>query len=186
MPEIEEPTEGTEESTESQTTGTEPDDGEDDVTKVKRQATHWQREAKKKDKTLTDLQAELERLREANQTEAEKAIEASRKEARKEAESEWKGKWQRERVTTEAMRVMNGRVSDPRLAFPLLDLDAVLDDDGEVDPKALKKAVDDLIEEYPSLALADAPSHHMDLGPKRTAKAPQNMNDLLRRAAGRV
>lgn len=132
------------------------------------------------------LNAELEKLREATQSDQEKALNKARKEGQQAAETEWKTKWRKERVTSEAMRLMNGRVSDPRLALPHLDLgDDVLDDDGTVDRKALQQAIDGLLDEYPALAVADPPTHHGDLGPKRSTRAPLDMNSLLRQAAGR-
>jgi hypothetical protein len=180
-PAAEQPEEGTQDESR---TASQPDDSTED-TDWKALARKWEREAKRGTSALTKAQQELVSLREANQSEAEKALEAARREGAKAAETEWKSKWQQERLRGEALRVMNGKVSDPRLAFPHLQLDGVMDDDGEVDTKALKKAVDALLEEYPALAVSDSPNHHLDLGPKRTAKAPQNMNDLLRQAAGR-
>jgi hypothetical protein len=172
--------------TESRTASTEPETDAED-TDWKALARKWEREAKKGNSALTKAQQEMERLREANQTEAEKALEAARREGQQSAEKEWKSKWQTERLRGEALRAMNGRVSDPRLAFPHLDLDGLMDDEGTVDTKALSKAIDALLDEYPALAASDSgSSHHLDLGPKRTTKAaPQDMNALLRQAAGR-
>lgn len=164
----------------------EADDTGHEDTDWKAQARKWEREAKKHSSAASKAQTEMERLREANQSEAEKALEAARREGAKAAEAEWKTKYQQERLRGEALRAMNGKVTDPRLAFPHLDLDEVMNESGDVDTRALNKAIDALLDEYPALAAGDAPNHHLDLGPKRsTAKAPQDMNDLLRRAAGR-
>jgi hypothetical protein len=149
-------------------------------------ARKWEREAKKNQTTAAKAMEEAERIREANSTEAEKALAAARREGQQAAEKEWKTKWQTERLHGEALRLMNGKVSDPRLAFPHLDLDGVMDDNGKVNSKALEKAVDDLLAEFPALSAATA-GHHMDLGPKQNNTRPtKDMNDLLRRAAGRT
>jgi len=161
-------------------------DGGEESTDWKAMARKWEKEAKAKSAAAAKAEADAQRLREATQTDAEKALEAARREGAKNAEAEWKAKWITERGTNAALRAMNGRVADPRLAMPLLDLKEVVDDKGEVDKDALAKAVDDLLEEYPALAAGGAPTtHHGDLGPKSTQRLPQDMNALLRRAAGR-
>lgn len=173
-------------TTDSRTASPQADDSTEE-TDWKALARKWEREAKKNSTAATKASTELERLREANQSAEEKALAAARREGAKAAEAEWKGKWAQERIRGEALRLMNGRVSDPRLAFPHLDLGSdVLADDGSVDATALKSAIDSLLDEYPALALGEAPVHHGDLGPKQNARATHHddMNALLRATAG--
>lgn len=149
----------------------------------KAMARKWEREAKRNSNALSKVNSEVESLREAQKTESEKALDAARREGYSKAESEWKVKWRKERVTTEAIRAMSGRVSDPRLALPHLRLpDDAVDDNGEVNRDALAQAVDDLLAEYPALAIngTSTARHHADIGPKRNPRKEVDANDLLR------
>lgn len=147
-----------------------PAEGEDDITRIKRQARAHERENDKLRKQLADMQA-------AAQSEQDKALTAARDEGRADAFTQFKGKL----VGAEALRAMAGKVTNPKLALPHLDLDGIeVAGDGTIDEAALTAAVDDLLATYPELAAVPA-IHHADLGPRRPAAATRDdPNDLLR------
>jgi hypothetical protein len=148
----------------------EPAEGEDDLAKIKRQARAHERENDKLRKQLADMQA-------AAQSEQDKALTAARDEGRADAFTQFKARL----VGAEALRVMSGKVSNPKLALPHLDLDGIeVAGDGTVDEAALTAAVDDLLATYPELAAVPA-VHHADLGPRpQPAATRDDPNDLLR------
>lgn len=145
----------------------------------------WKQRAKSAEaeaKRVKQLEGELEKLRELNQTEAEKALEAARKEGAQAAESEWGTRYAKAQLELAVFRNAGTRFADPEDALRFLDLDEVTKD-GNVDPKALTKAVDDLLAAKPYLAVQSgtptAPS-----GP-RSPSPTEDMNQLIRRTAGR-
>jgi hypothetical protein len=148
----------------------EPAEGEDDLAKIKRQARAHERENDKLRKQLADMQA-------ATQSEQDKALTAARDEGRTDAFTQFRSRL----VGAEAMRAMAGRVTNPKLALPHLDLDGIeVSQDGAVDEGALTAAVDDLLAAYPELATVPA-VHHADLGPRpQPAATRDDPNDLLR------
>ncbi len=169
-------------------TGTEP---EDDLSKAKRHASHWQTEAKKVAKEREQLRAELERLQEASQTEQEKALNEAAKKAREEAVSEWRPRYEGLIKRNTALQLLGGRVKAPSLLLPHLNLDSIeIDESGQVDETAIRVAIDRVLEEYPFLANEDgsggAPIHHGDLGPRRNSTSGKHdPNELLRAALRR-
>jgi hypothetical protein len=62
----------------------------------------------------------------------------------------------------------------------LLDLDEFkVDDDGDVDPRAVKKAIDDLVKQYPDLATKKVQGGG-DGGPRGGASSGSDMNQTIR------
>jgi len=107
-------------------------------------------EAKAWRKQLRDTQAELEAIKAAGQSDAEKAIAA----ARTEGASEYQKKWRASVLANTALSVLveNG-VTATEPALRSLDLDDVeVDDDGKPDRAAIEKRVTDLLTRYPIFA----------------------------------
>jgi hypothetical protein len=184
------PTEGgstTEDTTAVTSRGSEaPPEPEDDLSKSKRQANHWQTEARKASKELTAAQAELEALRLSQKSEHEQAIEKARREGADEATGVWQAKFHTAARRNEALRVMGkAGVSAPDLVMPHLNLDEVeVDADGHVDAAAIEAALQVVLETYPMLAAPDGhpTTHHADLGPKKPAPRGTDVNAALRAA----
>jgi hypothetical protein len=157
---------------------------EDDLSKSKRHASHWQAQARRAEKERNEAKAELEALRLSQKSEHEQAVEKARKEGATEAAQTWRERFHVAARRNEAMRIMSGRVVDPDLVMPHLGLDDVgVDDDGNVDTSAIEAAVAAALERYPVLAHQDGqPTHHADLGPKRRPAQTTDVNRALREA----
>lgn len=98
-------------------------------------------------------ESELEKLRDAQRSESEKAVEKARKEATEQARSEVLAAANRRILTAEVRAAAGGRLADPLDAVRLLDVDAFsVNEDGEVDTKAITKAIDGLLDAKPYLA----------------------------------
>lgn len=168
-----------------QPTGTEP---EDDLAKSKRQATHWQSEARKANKELNSARAELEALRLSQKSEHEQAVEKARREGLEEATKEWRSKFHDAARRNEARRLMNAAgVTAPDLVEPHLHLDDVeVDENGHVDSDTIEKRLRELGEQYPFLFGTDGQPgnhiHHADLGPKQRIARTRDVNADLRAA----
>lgn len=154
----------------------------------RQRASQAERASKTAARQLKQVTAELELLRQAGASDSEKAIAQAKKEAateaRKEALAEANGRLVRAEVRTAAA----AEKIDPALAVKLLDLDDFdVDDDGEIDTKAITKAVKALIEEHPYLTgEGDGRVRgSADGGSRRTATPADDMNTLMRRAIGR-
>lgn len=103
----------------------------------------WKAMARKHEREAKKAAAELDRVRKANQSEQEKAIDAARDEGRKEA-SVAAG----ERLAAAEIRAaLKGLVPDPKAIVEDLNLNRYVGDDGEVDEKAVKA----LAEKYAAL-----------------------------------
>lgn len=134
------------------------------------------------EKRARDFEAELTRIRESSMSEQEKAVEAARREARAEA-----GKAFNTRLVQAEMRAAAaGKLSDPEDAIRFLDLETfAVDDDGQVDNKAIAKALDELLKAKPYLAAsATRPTGTADQG-ARGSGAGSDMNQLIRGAIRR-
>ena len=88
-------------------------------------------------------------------SDTEKAVAAAKAEGRTEALSAVNGRILRAEVKAAAA----GKLADPEDACSMLDLDAFkVGDDGNVDTKAIVKAIDDLVKAKPYLASGAKPS----------------------------
>ncbi|GAB3952532.1 hypothetical protein GCM10029976_090900 [Kribbella albertanoniae] len=160
---------------------------EDDLAKAKRQARHWESEAKKRDKALADATTRLSALEEQHKSAEDKALDQARKEGTDKANTEWSAKYRTLAVRSAAVSMLSGVVTAPDLALPHLDLSAIdVADDGTVDADALKAQVEAVLEKYPVLAVdadGNQPPHpHADLGPRKTPPAQKSVSDQLREA----
>lgn len=129
-------------------------------------------------KVRQKLERDFKKLQEQNQTEAEKALEAARAEGRAEANSVANTRLLRAELKAAA----SGVLQDPDDAVRLLDLDEFeVGDDGEIDTKALRAAVDRLAAAKPYLAAGAKPAPLPGGG--ATPSRDSSMDDFLRQAA---
>jgi hypothetical protein len=124
-------------STEPSTT-----DGNAELKLTQRDLMKWKKQAR-------DAAEEIERLKAASATDAEKAIAA----AKLEGASEFRTKWARAQVQNAALTILSRKgVTATELALGALDVSGLdIDDNGHVDTKDLEARVDDVIKRYPIL-----------------------------------
>lgn len=168
--------------------GNEPDDLET----WKSDARKWERRAKENAdaaKRATEAEARLAEIENSSKSDHEKEIDKVRTEAAEEARKEATAAANRRIVTAEVKAIAAGKLADPTDAVRLLDLEEfVLNDDGEVDTKAVNDAVTRLLKEKPYLA-ADTKRKHGDGDQGARGRSGSNsgsMNDLIRQKAGRA
>lgn len=145
----------------------------------------WKAQARKHEeraKANAAAAKELERLKREGMSDQDKAVAEAKAQARAEALKETAA----ERVGDAAVAAAAGKLANPELARRLLDLPALLDDEGNFDRKAIAKAVDQLVKDEPYLAANGngKPSGSGD-GGARGSKPAADMNAWLRTAAGR-
>jgi len=99
-----------------------------------------------------ETEAELERLRDANRSETEKAIAAARREGEKAGRDaaaaefgQQRADLQRRRTADRVALAATGRLADPQKAAGFLNLDALAGDDGEPDDAKIGQAIDQLV-----------------------------------------
>jgi hypothetical protein len=123
-------------------------------------------------------QTELEKLRNATQTEQEKALHAARTEGAQEAAKKYGTRLVRTEFDAAAGR--RNPDFDTAAALEYVDLAKFVGEDGEPDTKAIKAAVERLVP-----AAAGGPAS-VDGGARTTAVTGNDMNQLIRKAAGRA
>lgn len=139
-------------------------------------------DARKEARRVKDLEAELDKVRNANATDAEKALNAAKAEGAAEANSR-----ANERILRAEVRALAGKFADPADALNFVDLtEFKVNDNGDVDTKAITKALDAVLAEKPYLAAATGPRVPGVPTGARQASGGPSMNDLLRQAAGRA
>lgn len=99
-------------------------------------------------KRTEKVERELAELRRAAMTDQEKAVAEARTEGERIASRKLAAKLLDAEVRAQAA----GKLADPADAAKLLDLETLLDDEGEFDPKEIAKALDDLVKAKPYLA----------------------------------
>jgi hypothetical protein len=133
------------------------------------------------ERAVKEAQAELEKLREASLSETERAISQARREAREEATRDLNSRL----VRAEAKAVATGRLADPEDIVRYVDLSQFeVDENGNVDVKALNKEIDTLLKAKPYLA-AQRVGGDVDSGARGKVTTGNDMNSMIRRAAGR-
>lgn len=161
------------------------DAGKKAIQAERARAAEAEKASKAAQRQLKAVQDELAQLRAAGLSDTDKAIEKAKTEARAEAEKELLAKANTRLVRAEIRAAATGTL-DPELAVKLLDpAEFDVDDDGEVDRKAISRAIKGLIETHPNLASARTPGS-ADGGARGTAPSGADMNQMLRRAAGRA
>jgi hypothetical protein len=123
---------------------------------------------------LRKAEGELSKLKESSSSE----IEQARAEARQEALTEATAEANKRIVRAEVIAAGAGKLQDPTDAIGHLDLDKFeVNENGEVDRKALTAAVDELLKSKPYLGATRDP----EFGKRPTATGgKQNMNDLIK------
>lgn len=148
----------------------ETDDGTTEdprVAKANREAMTYRRE-------LRQAQAELKKLREANQTETEKALAEAEQRGKTTALTQVGARLARAELKAAAAGKVDPAALDGFLEYA--DLSRFVGDDGEPDTKAITAAIKKLGGE-------DRPTNY-DGGARTTAAKPTDMNSLIRHAAG--
>lgn len=134
--------------------------------------------AKAAEKRAKAAESELEKLRLANASESEKALAAAKAEGRTEALTVANGRLLRAEVKAAAAGVLQ----DPDDAVSMIDLEQFeIDDDGNVDIKAITAEVQRLAKAKPYLAAGAKPTALPGGG--ATPSTGQSMDDLIRAAA---
>ncbi len=151
------------------------------------------RNAEKARKAAEARAAELEerfaKLEEGQKSETEKALEKARKEAGDAATKEATAKANARILRAEVKAAAGGKFADPADAVRFVDLDQFEVDEanGEVDAKAIAKALDVLGTEKPYLlANGRKPAGDADQGARGSSAGTGDMNNLIRSAAGRA
>lgn len=108
------------------------------------------REAEKQSKELAD---ELAKIKDANKSEQEKALDKARKEATEAATADVTSGFQKRILNAEVKARAAGKLAYPDDAPRLLDLDVaeLFDEDGEVKADVIDRALDALVESRPRL-----------------------------------
>lgn len=133
--------------------------------------------ARAAERRAKDLERRLAEIESANQTEAEKAVAAARAEGRTEALSVAN----RRVVAAEVKAAAAGVLQDPDDAVSMLDLDQFgVDDDGNVDLKAIKAEIAALAKAKPYLSVGAKPAP-LPAGGAMPSSGP-SMDDALRAA----
>lgn len=187
MPDTDAPLEGTDQlDHESGETPEPPADGEStdppeestsQIQALRRENASWRTR-------LRETEAERDRLRETASTDQESAVAAAREEARAEARAEALAESNARLLRAEVLAAAAGRLRDPSDAVSMLDLSQFqVDDNGEVDRKALATAVDELVKAKPYLAGIRDPE--FGARPPAPVGGP-SMDDFIRKAAGRA
>lgn len=178
--------ETTETSTETTETSTGTAEGKD----WQAEAEKWKQLARKHESTAkgnADAVKRLAEIEEASKSEQEKAVTAAKAEADKAARAEVTERYQRRIVTAEVKAAAGGKLADPADAVRLLDLAQFdLDENDEVDGKAVAKAIDDLLKAKPYLAAKQSKAGgDAGQGPREEAEASTGFGPTRLRAARR-
>lgn len=160
-----------------------PDQSDQQLGDAGKRALQAERKARQEaEKARADLEKELNTFRDAQKTEHEKALDRATKETEQRVRSEVLETANKRLVKAHLTAAAAGKLADPSDAATFIDPKQFkVDDDGEVDSKALNNAIDDLIKSKPHLA-ANARSSNGDWGggPRGKSSGGKDMNDLIR------
>jgi membrane protein involved in colicin uptake len=183
MPETETPIDDvTPEEVPDETTDTETHAEHDELGDTGKRALEAERKARRAaERAAKAAQAELDKAREASLSESERLVAQAKREAREELQAEYATRV----IRAEVKAAATGRLSDVNDALVFLDLNGFeVDDDGNVDNKAVTKAIDELIKSKPYLA-AHRVGGDVDGGARgKPTTTSGDMNSLIRQAAG--
>lgn len=144
-------------------------------------STDWRKHARTWEDRATKAQRELDELKAKTQTEHEKALEKAKKEGREEAAAEALAAM----VETTIEAIAAEKLADTAYVRLLDDDRSDFVTDGKPDRKAIAKAIDDLVKKRPALAKAGSRGAPLPGGGKATGAGGFDMNDEIRRRAGR-
>lgn len=187
-----EPTEETDESSDETSDDTtppptpEPDKGPEIPAALKSVIDRERRLTRDATKRAKNAEAELAKHREATMTENERAIKAARDAALKEGVE----KGNERLLRAEVIAAAAGKVVDPDDAYVLLLANGALSDvavgeDGDVDTRAIKTALDDLVKAKPHLAARRGPAPFGSRSPASAAESPASQFDAWIREQAR-
>lgn len=129
------------------------------------------------EKAAKDAAAELDKIRKQHMSDAEKAVAQAKEEGRAEALSTANERLLKAEVRAAAA----GKLADPNIAVRLLDLSEFeVSADGDVDTKAITKAIDGLAKQYPALAANGGGPGDGDGGARSRSATGNSMNTLIR------
>jgi hypothetical protein len=167
---------------------TEPADGTEHLGAAGKQALDRMKaerdDARREAKRVKELEAELDKVRNATATDAEKALNAAKAEGAAEATTR-----ANERILRSEVRALaTGKFADPGDALNFLDLaEFRVNENGDFDQKAVTKALDAVLADKPYLAAATGQRvPGVPVGARQGAPASEDMNAMIRRAAGRA
>lgn len=161
--------------------GSDSDKGKDDpkLGAAGERALREERSARTKaEREAKAAKKELDELKAASATDAEKAIAKAKEEGKAEALKAANARVLRSEIKAAAA----GKLADPNDAVRLLDSDEFTNDDGDVDDKKLKAAIDTLLKDKPYLAGKSRANGDAGGGPRGKDAAP-SMDDWLRSTA---
>lgn len=164
-----------------QTAGTAAQDqsATDDLGDAGKKALEAERTARKEsDRRFKALEKEMEKVRQASMSEAEKAV--AEAEARGLKTGRTEGGARLARTEFDALAGRRNPDFDTASALEWVDLARFVGEDGEPDTKAIKAAVERLV------PVPDGGPPSFDGGARSTAPATTGMNSLIRKAAGRA
>jgi hypothetical protein len=137
----------------------------------------WKRRAKEAEKTGRAHAAKIKEIEDRDKSELQKASE------RAEAAEKRVAAMADRAVRAEVRAMAAAAFADPSDAAAFLNPADFVDSDGDVDTKAVEKALADLLKRKPHLAKEAAPPS-FDAGARTSAAAPADMNALIRQKAG--
>jgi hypothetical protein len=137
----------------------------------------WKRRAKDAEKASRAQAARLKEIEDRDKSELQKATE------RADAADKRVAAMAERAVRAEVRALAAATFADPSDAAAFLNPSDFVDNDGDVDTKAVEKALADLLKRKPHLAKEQAPPS-FDGGARTTAGAPADMNALIRQKAG--
>ena len=137
-----------------------------------------ERRARRAEKARADAaEAELARVREAGQSDQEKAINDAKKQAAAEERTRWEGRAIRAEAKSALASAGAGDVSVAVAAFLDEHRDLKVNDDGEIED--LDKAVKAFKDAHKTLFTARVPSGSADQGAKPPDTKPRNLEDAI-------
>lgn len=171
--------EATETSTEEEVDTTGETQEEDTLGEAGKRALNAERSARKAvEKQLKDLTSKLDKYEEESKSEHDKALDKARAEARSEALREAS-----ERIAqAEILAIASNHLADPEDATRFLNMAEYVDDNGDIDNKAIKTAIERLIKEKPYLAKI-AKAGPLPGGGAKPADTTADMDSWLRQQA---
>lgn len=153
------------------------DDKGGDLGDAGKRALDEERNARKTaEKAARDAKAELDKLRKDSMSDQEKAIADAKAEVRQEVLAQANSRLLRAEVRAAAA----GKLADPDDAARLLDLDSFVDDEGDIDSKAIKSAIDKLVAAKPYLSAKPGSGSGEGGARGGSASSEPTMDDLIR------
>lgn len=142
-------------------------------------ARKWQELSRKNEADLRKAQAELDKVKKANESEGEKAVREAEERGKQAALTQVTGRL----ISSEIRVAASTKLADPADAEALLgDVSRFADKDGNVDGAAIGKAIEDLVKAKPYLARTKTGALP---GGGKTPGSGFSINDDIRARAGR-